>query len=205
MPNTKHTLRTPVAAALAALALASFGLAACGESSGGSPSQTSAATKTALEQLAKAKSVRSPSPTKPGASTNNPTHSATPRITGIRACLEKSGAIAKGATGSPFVAGSALKGAKRTQFTAAVRKCLGTATVGTGATSNTVSRQAHPPRFKQALTKYATCLRENGVPVSKSSGKSPLGLQDLDRSSPRFKSAAIKCRSVLAAAFRGAL
>jgi hypothetical protein len=58
-------------------------------------------------------------------------------------------------------------------------------------------------RFKQALEKFTACLRQNGVPLAKSSGKGLLGLQGLDRSSPKFKSAALKCRNVLSAAFRG--
>jgi hypothetical protein len=59
-------------------------------------------------------------------------------------------------------------------------------------------------RFKQALEKFTNCLRQNGVPVAKSSGKGLLGLQALDRSSPKYKSAVLKCRGVLSAAFRGA-
>jgi hypothetical protein len=205
MLNTTHTLRTPVAGALAALALASFGLAACGESSGGSSSQTSVAAKKALEQIAKARSVPSKTTSAPRSATGSGARPVSPRMSGLRACLEKSGAIAKGTSHSPFAAGLTLKGAKRTQFAAALRKCLGTATAGAGATRTPVPRQARAPRFKQALTKYAACLRQNGVPVSGGSGKSPLGLQGLDRSSPKFKSAAIKCRGVLAAAFRGGL
>ncbi len=58
-------------------------------------------------------------------------------------------------------------------------------------------------RFKQALEKFTACLHQNGVPLAKSSGKGLLGLQGLDRSSPKFKSAALKCRAVLSAAFRG--
>lgn len=59
-------------------------------------------------------------------------------------------------------------------------------------------------RFKQALEAFTACLHRNGVPVAKGSGKGLLGLQGLDRSNPKFKSAALKCRGVLSAAFRGA-
>ncbi len=59
-------------------------------------------------------------------------------------------------------------------------------------------------RFKQALEKFTACLHQNGVPVTKGSNKGLLGLQGLDRSSPNFKSAALKCRGLLTTALRGA-
>jgi hypothetical protein len=59
-------------------------------------------------------------------------------------------------------------------------------------------------RFKQAIEKFTVCLRQNGVPLAKGSSKGLLGLQGLDRSSPKFKSAALKCRGLLAVALRGA-
>lgn len=161
MPNTTHTLRTPVAAALAALALASFGLAACGESSGGDSTQTSAVAKQALEQIAKAKSVPSPTTTTPSQSSTASTPSATTRA-------PQSGKSSTAPSG-----------------TTAPRQAAGAS------------------RFKQALQKFSVCLRQNGVPVSKNPVKGLLALQGLDRSSPKYKSAALKCRAVLSAAFRG--
>lgn len=209
MLNTTHTRRAPkvtpapAAATMAALALASFGLAACGESSsGGASSQTSAAAKT-LSLIAKARSARSAAANPPKSSSSDATHSAKPRTTGIRACLEKSGAIAKGASHSPLAGGVALRGAKRAQFTAALRKCLGVKPVSAGATAGAVPHPPRAPRFKQALAKYAACLHQNGVPASKGSAGGLLGLQGVDRSSPKYKSATMKCRGVLAAALRG--
>jgi hypothetical protein len=194
-----------MAAALATLALASFGLAACGESSGGGPSQAGAAVKQALQQqIAKAKSVPSTTTAAPRPTTG-PTgvRSTSPRISGVRACLEKSGAVAKGASHGPLAGGSALKGAKRARLTAALRKCLGTA--HPNATGAALPRTSRTPRFKQALEKYAACLHQNGVPVSKGSAGGPLGLQGVDRSSPAYKSAVMKCHNVLTAALRGGL
>ncbi len=161
MPNTTHTLRTPATAVLAALALASFGLAACGESSGRSSSQTSAAAKSALEQLAKAKSVPSSATTTPQSST-----ASTPSATTKAPQSGKS-------NGAP--SGSA-----------------------------TPRQAAGVSRFKQAIEKFTDCLRQNGVPLAKGSNKGLLSLQGLDRSSPKFKSATLKCRGLLAAALRGA-
>jgi hypothetical protein len=206
MLNMTHTLRTPAAGALAALALASFALTGCGESSGGDSSQSSTAVKKALAQIAKARSVSSGTTKAPQSSSGNTAHSVQPQITGVRACLEKSGAIPpKSASHSLLTDGSALKGAKRAQFAAALRKCLSVKPSGKAATGATAPRPARASRLKQALEKYAACLRQNGVPTSKSSGKGIVGLQGLDRSSPHFKSAALKCRTVLATALRGGL
>jgi hypothetical protein len=58
------------------------------------------------------------------------------------------------------------------------------------------------PRFRQALTKFAACLRQNGVnlPAPNTSGKGPVfPTKGINPSSPQFKAAEIKCRSVLRA------
>jgi hypothetical protein len=60
---------------------------------------------------------------------------------------------------------------------------------------------------KGALTKFATCMRENGVnlPAPNTSGKGPVfDTKGIDTTSAAFKSAQQKCRAQLKGAFRGA-
>jgi hypothetical protein len=196
MPNTTHTLHTPAATLLAALALACFGLGACGESSGGGSSQTSAATS-AVSLNAKTRSAQSTATAKPrsGAVT-----SGKPQPTGIRACLEKSGAIAKGAS----VAGSfALKGPKRAQLQAALKKCSGGRFPG--AAAGPAPGRVNSSAFRHALAGYSACLRQNGVnmPAPNTSGKGPVfSTKGVNTRSPQFRSATLKCRGVLISAFR---
>ena len=61
------------------------------------------------------------------------------------------------------------------------------------------------PIFKQALAKFAECLRQNGVnvPVPNTSGKGPVfSTKGLNTSSPQFRAATVKCRGALIGAFR---
>ena len=57
--------------------------------------------------------------------------------------------------------------------------------------------------FKQALPKFAVCMRENGVnlPAPNSSGNGPVfNTKGLDTSSTQFKRAQSKCQPILTAA-----
>lgn len=61
------------------------------------------------------------------------------------------------------------------------------------------------PQFKQALTKFATCMRENGVnfPAPNTSGKGPVfSAKGVNTTSSAYRAAATKCRSVLSTALR---
>ncbi|HYM54021.1 MAG TPA: hypothetical protein VES97_01560 [Solirubrobacteraceae bacterium] len=63
------------------------------------------------------------------------------------------------------------------------------------------------PQFKQALERFATCMRENGVkvPAPNSSGNGPIfNIKGLDPNSPQFRAAERKCSAKLRAAFRRA-
>jgi hypothetical protein len=60
-------------------------------------------------------------------------------------------------------------------------------------------------RFKDALSKFAACLRQNGVniPAPNTSGKGPVfSTKGLQTNTPKFRQATTKCRSVLLGAFR---
>jgi hypothetical protein len=88
------------------------------------------------------------------------------------------------------------------QYQAALRKCGGGAGFFAGGAG---SRGINSPVFRQALAKYATCLRQNGVniPAPNTSGKGPIfNTKGLNPSNPQFKTAAMKCRPALAGLFR---
>jgi hypothetical protein len=60
-------------------------------------------------------------------------------------------------------------------------------------------------RFKDALSKFAACLRQNGVniPAPNTSGKGPVfSARGVQTNTPKFRQATTKCRSVLLGAFR---
>ena len=61
------------------------------------------------------------------------------------------------------------------------------------------------PAFKAALTKFATCLRQNGinVPAPNTSGSGPVfDTKGIDTSSAQFKAAETKCQSFLRGVFQ---
>jgi hypothetical protein len=193
--------RRPAVAALLILLLACIGLAACGGSSSSSSSSTAA-------------SATSTSPgTGPGA--KGPGSS---RFAALRECLQKNGITLpkrptgggrpqrRGGAGGFLGAGGAgasptlPKGVTRAQYEAAVKKCGGGNFAGGGA------RRFNSPVFKAALSKFANCLRENGVkvPAPNTSGKGPIfDTKGLNTRSTQFKAAETKCSSVLRGAFRG--
>jgi hypothetical protein len=77
-------------------------------------------------------------------------------------------------------------------YEAARKKCGATAAGGAG--------RANSPAFKQAVSKFAACMRENGVnvPAPNTSGKGPVfNTKGLNTTSATFKAAQTKCASLL--------
>jgi hypothetical protein len=104
------------------------------------------------------------------------------------------GAFLRGGTGGAQLP----KGVTRAQYEAALKKCGGRPFTGGG-------RQINSPVFRQALTKYAACLRQNGVnlPAPDTSGNGPIfDTKGINTSSPQFRAASMKCRGALIGAFR---
>ena len=90
-------------------------------------------------------------------------------------------------------------GVTRAQYEAALKKCGG-GTFRGGATARLKN-----PAYLTALTKFAACMRENGVnvPAPDTSGKGPIfDTKGIDTSSSQFKTAESKCSSDLTSAFR---
>ena len=206
MPHLNSNRRKPAASAASVLVLllACLGLAACGSSSKSSSTSTSASAATS---------------TAGGASTG-PAGQATgqlaKRFGAIRECLQKNGITLPkrtpgqrrpGGVGGGFLggagAGPALpKGVTRAQYEAALKKCGGNAFAGRGGGARFKS-----PAFQAALTKFASCMRKNGVniPAPNTSGSGPVfSSKGLNTSSHQFQAAEVKCRSVLTGAFRRA-
>jgi hypothetical protein len=132
------------------------------------------------------------------------------RLATVRACLSKNGVTLP--TRTPGSGGGLLGGAKgapalpkgmtRTQYLEILKKCSG------GLGSPRTFRGAHfrtSPVFQQALTKFAACMRQNGVnlPNPNTSGKGPVFTgKGIDTASPQFRQAEVKCRPVMVAALR---
>jgi len=192
MPQLNRSRRRPATASTTAavllVVLASFALAACGGSS--SSSSTSAS--------ASASASTSTTHGTPGALGS--------RFKGFRECLQKNGVtlpkFSPGQRPAPGTgAGPGLpSGASKGQYEAAIKKCNGAGLVARGR----VGLQS--AAVKQALAKFATCMRANGVNVPKpnTSGRGALfNSKGLNRNSAKFKAAEAKCRVDLRGAFRG--
>ena len=131
----------------------------------------------------------------------------------MRECLQKSGIVlpkrtpGQQAPGAGFLAGGAPqlpKGVTAAQYQAALKKCGGFPNGGRfgGAVTRLKSGQ-----FRQALAKFATCLRENGVniPAANTSGKGPIfNTRGINVASAKFKAAQLKCASILRKGLRAA-
>lgn len=189
MPHIDSNRRKPAAAVLV-FVLASLALAACGSSSKSTPTATVGASATTP-------------------ATGGALGAARGRFTAIRECLQKDGiTLPKRAPGAPPAEGflgrapTLPKGVTKAQYEAALKKCGGFPRVGgfagAGGGFNT-------PAARQALAKFAACMRENGVnvPTANTSGKGPIfNTKGLDTGSAKFAAADAKCRSVLFGAFR---
>lgn len=174
-------------------------LAACGSSGSGS----SSAGKTS-----------STSANKAGAPNSS-------RFAALRSCLQKQGitlpSAPSGATRQPGGPGAGApgggaggfqlpKGVTQAQYQAALKKCgAGNLPQGRAGAFNGGGARFSSPAFKAALAKFATCLRQNGVnvPTPNTSGKGPVfSTKGINTSSAQFRTAEVKCRSVLSGAFR---
>jgi len=198
MSHITNAFRGPVIGILAILALACVGLTACG----GSPkASNAAATSSTSASTATSGSSARPAPSAPSA--------VRPRVGVVRECLKKNGITLPNqpnAAGGPPVGGVLLgrklpKGVTRAQFQAALQKCAPGRVAG-GAPG---FRGPGAAKFKDALAKFAACLRQNGVsvPTPNTSGHGPVfSTKGLQTNSPKFREAAAKCRSVLIGAFR---
>jgi hypothetical protein len=212
-PRRKRALVASPIPLAALFVAAALGLAACG----GSSSTTTTTTNAAATNAPAATSTGSSSAGSAGSSTSTtggvtgatPGRPNSPRFSAMRECLAKKGiTLPQRTPGSPggFAGGAGRpqlpKGMSRTQLQEAFRSCGGSFTGGrlgpgrfgpghSGFTS---------PRFHTALVRFATCLRQNGVNVGEpnTSGKGPVfDTKGINTGSPQFKTASIKCRSVL--------
>jgi len=106
--------------------------------------------------------------------------------TNASAATATTGAATTGATGATTTGAKAAKGPNAGHFKRA-------------------GARVSSPAFKAALTKFATCLRQNGVnfPLPNTSGKGPIfSAKGVDIRSAKFKAAEVKCRGDLLHAFR---
>lgn len=195
--NSKRSKPAATVMALALL-LACIGLAACGSSSKNSSTSTVAVTTGTSAST--------------GTGARGPNAS---RFAAVRACLQKNGitlpklpagkrpvpGASPGGVGGAGASGFTLpKGMSKAQYEAVVKKCGGLR----GGAFNGGARFSSPA-FKAALAKFATCLRQNGVnvPTPNTSGKGPVfSTKGINTSSAQFRTAEVKCRSVLSGAFR---
>jgi hypothetical protein len=229
MPHLSIRSRAAALAALPTVLLACGGLAACG-SSKSTPSTTTQAANAASTTPAAAGTTTAAGATAPtapaagGASSGTsgpagaagsgaaraygPTGPGAGRFAAVRECLSKNGVTlprpgAAGAgPGFPGGARQLPKGMTQAQYRAALAKC------GAGLPSRHggfKGRAFNSPVFRTALTKFAGCLREQGidVPAPNTSGKGPIfSTKGIDTSSPKFRAAEVKCRSMLLAGLR---
>jgi hypothetical protein len=173
MHHIDSNTRRPATAVLIAV-LASFALAACGSSSTSSSSTAASAS------------------TSTGGKT-----SLSARFAQVRECLHSNGITLPGSTPgqSPRPGGGLLgaplpKGVTRAQYEAALKKC-GVQRRGLGAGAG-----LNNPNRKQALVKFAACMRQHGVKVGEpdTSGKGPVfDTTGINRNSAQFRTAETSC------------
>lgn len=195
-PPARHRLRLVVA--LLAVAVAAVVLSACGGSSGSGSGTTNSAN---------AGTTNGTGATKPGAPGAS-------RFGALRSCLQKAGvnlpsgptggAGRPGSGGPPSGGAGGFKlpaGVSRSKFQEAIKKCGGGGRFPGGARPGLGGSAA-----RATLTKYAECMRENGVKLPKpnTNGKGPVfDTKGIDTTSAAFKNAQKKCQSDLKGAFGG--
>jgi hypothetical protein len=198
----KPARRIPAAAVLLVLLLACLGLAACGGSSSSSSTSASASATTAST----------------GAAGTGATGAGASRFKALRECLQQNGITLPQRTtgqnrhrpGGPGGAGGFLgggagaggpklpSGVTRAQYQAAIKKC------GGGAFPGGAAARLKNPTYLAALTKFAACMRKNGVnvPTPNTSGGGPIfDTKGINTASSQFRTAGSKCRSDLLGAF----
>jgi hypothetical protein len=212
----------PLIAMAATLVAVSLGLAACGGSSSTTATTTAAnaaATGTTTGTTSTGTSSTGTSSTGTSSTGTSSTGTTTPaspitgtsaaaraaRFAAVRTCLSKKGITlpqhSSGAGG--FLGGAQLpKGMSRAQFVEALQSC-GTGFNGGGRFGKGATRFHNPfnnPRFHAVLTRFAACLRQQGVNIGEpnTSGKGPIfDTKKINTGSPAFKAATAKCRSTL--------
>jgi hypothetical protein len=215
MPHLSYGRRKSAAViALPVTLLACVGLTACGGSSASTTTSTTAnAAATSTPATSAATTPATPAGTSTGAAAagtpGTATHPGAGRFAAVRECLQKNGVTLpqRPAGGGPGFRGAnggapLPKGMTRAQYQAVLEKCGG-GFRGSGATG--ARRSFDSPRFRQVLTSFAACLRQNGVdvPPPNTSGKGPVfGTKGIDVRSPQFKQAERKCRATLLAGLR---
>lgn len=183
------------AMAVLVLAVAGVTLAACGSSNSSSAGTGTAGAK------------QSAAATAPGTSTTP--GSPRGRFSALRECLQKEGVTLPqrkpgqgGGAGGGFLGGGSLPaGVSRTKLEAALKKCESTLKI----TPRRGGFALRNPAIKAAYTKFATCMRENGVnlPAPNTSGAGPIfDTRGINTTSPTFKAAEAKCRVDLAGVFK---
>jgi hypothetical protein len=206
MPQMNSIRRKLALAATASLVVAlPLGLAACGGSSSTTTSTNASATTPSGDSGAGSTSTTGSGPAGAGAS----------RFKALRECLQKNGITLPQRTpgqyrhrpGGPggFLGGGAAgggpklpSGVTRAQYEAAIKKC------GGGAFAGGAAARLKNPTYLAALTKFAACMRENGVnvPAPNTSGSGPIfDTKGIDTSSSQFRTAETKCRTDLTSAF----
>jgi hypothetical protein len=111
------------------------------------------------------------------------------RHVAVSECLRKGGVSTLAKVGIQ-VSSQPPRGMTHTQYEALVNKCGG---------------HIENPLLRQAFAKFATCMRANGVnfPTPNTSGKGPIfSAKGINTTSPAYRAAVAKCRSVLSTAFR---
>jgi hypothetical protein len=197
MPHIDSKRRRPAATApmgvVLVMLLAGLGLAACGGSSSTTATSANASATT---------SRGGTGATGPGGA----------RFQAVRECLRKNGITlpqrTPGQRGGPggllggggTAGGPQLpKGVTRAQLQAAIKKC------GAGGELRRGGARLKSPAYQAALTKFAACMRANGVnvPAPNTSGNGPIfSTKGLNTASARFQSAELKCRGQLTGALR---
>jgi hypothetical protein len=192
----------PTVAAFVLVMLASLCLAACGGSSSTNGSSTSTSTSASSTSTTTGKPA--------GAAGSS-------RFAALRECLQKNGiTLPKRASGGKrppgggFLGGGSSgapklpAGVTRAQYEAAIKKCGGFGGRGGFAGGAGAGARFSSPAAKQALAKFAACLRTNGVnvPEPNTSGKGPVfNTKGLNASSAKLAAAESKCRGDLQGAF----
>jgi hypothetical protein len=204
MPQTIANRIRPVGIAALALLLAGLLLAACGSSSSSSSTTTASASASAST----------------GSTTGPGSRGFAGRFTAVRECLAKDGITlparkAGQNNGGPAGAGGLLGGSTggsaggpklpagvtRAKFDEAIKKCGGSGQFGGGFKRRGSLLQN--ASYRAALTKFASCMKENGVnvPAPNTSGSGPIfSTKGLNTSSASFRSAETKCYPILRSA-----
>jgi hypothetical protein len=204
--NQRHILRTSRLALALCAALACVAVAACGSSKGsaGTAARPSASTSGSTSSTGASGASGASGPAGPVG-----------RFSALRECLAKNGVTlphppgGRGGPGAFFLgagprAPRAFAPAKRAQLQAAMKKCGAPGRLRFGPRFRRFGPNplSNSPAFKQALTKYAACLRANGVtvPTPNFSGNGPVfDTAHINTAGARFRNAQIKCRGVLRA------